>query len=371
MEKKIKQYMIWICLLAKRLWRQPVYISLLVLIPFLGYAVGIMERSGSAGAVVAICVEDGTWSAEIKALLLEQEADSVLQFAFCEEGEEVERCVASEEADCGFVIVADMEDKVLGGDWKRSIAVYENDSSSITGMAKERIAGAIFRLYSEDCYEKYMAQIFGTAAGFAMEAYEDHLVDDSTFGFRYLYSDFDSQYDSDTVGGNDRAVNAAVFPVKGVFAVLIFTGGMCGMLEYEKDKKEKRFLRIAPNILTYIVNIWMSTVFIAGAVLVCLWLSDGIRSCAGGLSLDTILAVWSVRMWGEQIAYLMFYQCVIVLYCVILRVLLHRQETIAAAIPILTLGSIICAPVFIRLGSFLPVFAILEKVFPVSYYLML
>ena len=60
-------------------------------------------------------------------------------------------------------------------------------------------------------------------------------------------------------------------------------------------------------------------------------------------------------MWLQQAARLLLYQCIVIVYCVILRVLLRRQETIAAAIPVLTLGSLLCAPVFIRLGSYLPV----------------
>ena len=65
------------------------------------------------------------------------------------------------------------------------------------------------------------------------------------------------------------------------------------------------------------------------------------------------------------------YQCIIVLYCCILGIILKRQETIAAAIPILSLGSLVCAPVFIRLAAYVPVFVVLEKLFPVTYYLMM
>lgn len=366
----MKQYIIWICLLAKRLWRQPVYIGLLVLIPVLGYGAGIMERSERGGAAVAVCVEDGTWSREIITGLTEQEEGSVLRFVFCADRAQVQQRVAMEETDCGFVISADIEDRVFDGDWKKTIIVYESDSSSITGIAKEKIAGVIFRLYSEQCYERYMGQISESVVDFALEAYEKHLTDDSTFGFNNTYGDLNGRYDPDTTVRSDNVVNTAIFPVKGVLAVLIFIGGMCGMLEYEKDRKEKRFLRIAPGILTYMVDVWISTVFISAAVLVCLWLSDGIRSCGEELSLGKIFSVWSVWVWGEQIVHLLIYQCMIVLYCIILRILLRRQETIAAAIPVLTLGSLICAPVFVRLGMYLPVFAVLEKLFPVSYYLM-
>ena len=367
----IRQYGIWIVLLAKRLWKQPAYVGLLLLFPIVGYAAGIMERDERGGAVAAICVEDSAWGEAVIDMLLEQEEDSVLHFAFCGDSDEVEQRVAREEADCGFVIDREIKEKLLDGKWRKSIPVYETPHSSITGMAKERIASVLFRLYSEERYEDYMGQIAAPAAEFAVEAYEKHLSDDSTFGFRYLYDDSYSQTDSDRDVGNDNPVNTAVFPVKGVFAVLIFVSGMCGMLEYERDKKEKRFLRMAPNILTYMVNIWISTVFVSAAVLLCLWISEGIRYGSDPVSAGGIFSVWNAEMWAEQVWHLIIYQCVILAYCVILRVLLRRPETIAAAIPVLTLGSLICSPVFIRMGSYMPVFAVLEKLFPVSYYLML
>lgn len=366
-----KQYGIWISLLLKRLWRQPVYLGLLALIPLLGYGIGVLEQGERGGAAAAVCVEAGAWSEEIEASLMEQEENSVLRFLFCKDRRQVERYVIREEADCGFVLPADLKEKVEGGDWRKCITVYETDASSITGMAKERIAGVVFRLYAEARYEEYMGQISESAADFAIEAYKEHLADDSTFGFQYLFNDSNSQFQSDTNDVNDKGVNAAVFPVKGIFAVLIFLSGMCGMLEYEKDKKEKKFLRLAPDALTYLVDVGISTVMPAAAVLLCLWLSDGMRACGGSLSMRSILSAWNAGMWGKQILSLMAYQGIITGYCVLLRVILRRQETIAAAIPILAMGSLLCAPVFIRLGTYVPVFAVLEKLFPVSYYLML
>ena len=361
------QYLIWFKLLIKRLFRQPAYLGLIVLIPILGYAVSVMEQGEAGGIAAAVCVEEGTWSGQIRDGLRKQEKDSVITFEFCDDEDEIRQYVMKGEADCGFVIPSDIGELVAAGDWRKIITVYETSGSSITGMAKERIGGVIFQLYSEQCYENYMGDISEEIVDFARAAYESHLVDESTFGFRYINSDQYSQYNSDTDDINDTSV----FPIKGVFAVMIFIGGMCGMLEYDRDKREKRFLRMAPNILTFIVNVWISTVLISAAVLVCLWISDGIRSGGGQISIGAILSVWSLGMWLLQIGRLIVYQCIIVIYCGVLGILLRRQEAIAAAIPILSLGSLVCAPVFIRLAAYVPVFGVLEKLFPVTYYLMM
>lgn len=382
----MKQYEIWLRLLMKRLLKQPVFIGLLILIPVMGYAVNALEQGGSSGAVVAICVEESRWSEQIVAKLQSLSADntagsSVLQYHFYDSDMETERAVLKSEADCGFVIPEDIAERVMEEDWHNSILVYETDSSSITGMAKERIAGVLFKLYSEECYEAYMEETVQREdfitdyeaeeiVAFAGQAYETHLIDGSTFSFVYERLGEPLAVENSDINANDQAgqeksdrnvINdTSVFPVKGVFAVLIFISGMCGMLEYEKDKKEKRFLRLAPNWMTYIVNIWIPTLYTSLAVLVCLWITDAMQ-----------LGVWSPGMWGKQIASLILYQGIIVLYCCILRVLLRRQETIAVAIPILTLGSLVCAPVFVKLSMYVPLFKVLEKLFPVTYYLML
>lgn len=389
-EKRIgrfRQYFIWIGLLVKRLFKQPVYIGLLALIPILGYAVGIMEQGEQSGAAVAVCVEDGVWSEVIKDELYSLEKQSVLRFEFCDDEINVERSVMKSKSDCGFVIAEDIAERVMKRDWAKSITVYETSASSITGMAKERVSGIIFKLYSEQSYEDYMkACAEGVTVGsihegeleisdeisqeivdFATQAYERHLVDDSTFGFQYVNGDQISQYTPDT----DVISDTNVFPIKGVFAVVIFISGMCGMLEYDTDRREKRFLRMVPNVLTYIVDIWLPTVFVSFAVLICLWVTDGIRYCGGEFSLGRLATVWNGGMWLVQIAHLLIYQCIVVVYCGILGILLRRQEAVAAAIPILSLGSLVCAPVFVRLAMYLPIFAVLEKLFPVTYYLLL
>ncbi len=386
--ERIRQYRIWIGLLIKRLWRQPAYIVLLMLIPLLGCAVGVVEQGERSGAAVAVCVEDGAWSGQIREALWDIEEESVLHFLFCESEGEVERSVLKAEADCGFVIAANIARRVMERDWARSITVYETEASSITGMAKERISGILFKLYSEQSYEEYMRmcaemlleESYESYGGtetetsreivdFAKQAYERHLVDNSTFSFQYMNDDFDSQYSSDT----DVISDTVVFPVKGVFAVVIFISGMCGILEYDTDRREKRFLRMAPNGLTYIVDIWLPTAFTSLAVLFCLWIFDGIR-CGGveGIGrISGLLTVWNVRTWGIQMGQLLLYQFIVVGYCAVLGIFLKRQEAVAAAIPILALASLVCAPVFIRLGTYLPVFAVLEKVFPVTYYLLM
>jgi hypothetical protein len=373
------------------------FAALLIMIPLIGLGLSLLEQEDTGGAVAAVCVAKSEWSEQIKSSLQAAgENGGVIQYVCYDSEEEVQRAVLTSQADCGFVIENDIAERVRKDDWWECIRVYTTESSSITGMAKERIAGVIFKLYSEERYQDYMEEVseklpdtanknadIGKNAEtdtaeivrFAQQAYETHLADGSTFSF--TYDDQDSQYSVDSNDNDSIENDSSVFPVKGVFAVLIFISGMCGMLEYERDKREQRFKRLASDWLTYIVNIWVPALLTSIAVCLCLWLTDALRYSAAasaeygkaGFSM-ILLGSWSLSDWLHQAAALLAYQWIIVLYCCILRVILRRQETIAAAIPILALCSLVCAPVFVRLSLYVPVFKVLEKLFPVTYYLI-
>ena len=179
---------------------------------------------------------------------------------------------------------------------------------------------------------------------FAKNAYDTHLLDGSTFAFQYH-----AQGKSDA--GNQAV--STTFRLRGVLAVCIFLSGMCGLLTDSSDREEKRFLRMAPGWLTAIVNIWVPTIY------------------TSVITLFSLSFTGQLTGVGQELCHILFYQFVIVVYCSIIRLGLRRQEMIAAAIPILTLASMICCPVWIRLAVYLPVFRVLEKLFPATYYLIL
>ncbi|MCM1387314.1 MAG: hypothetical protein NC231_08310 [Bacillus sp. (in: Bacteria)] len=406
----MKTYLLWFYLMIKRMIKKPAYLLLGAALPLLCVIMTRMEQGGasSAGVTVGILFDgemdaaanagkkgeteaasdadkSGEWNERFLDFLEEQ--DSVIQFRLYESESSFVRDIEKGELDCGVMLPVDIGERLMTDDWRDSLIIYQTSSSGMTEIVKERIAAAAFTFYSEESYVNYIEEtdIFaqtekdGVArediTAFAKEAYETHLMDGSTFAFNYhgesyverpsddgqIESDGQTESDGQPDGGRiEDGSSQPIFRLKGVLAVCIFLSGLCGLLMDFNDRKERRFVRMAPEWVTTAVNIWIPTIYTSVVTLLSLlltgWFADGGGVLAG---------------IGKELCHLIFYQFLIVAYCSIIRLIIRKQELAAAAIPILTLASIVCCPVWIRLALYLPVFQVLEKMFPVTYYLML
>lgn len=377
----MKKYLIWFSLLMKRMIKMPAFVLMLLGLFILTMAVSKLEQGERSESAVGLMIEaesgqdlsDGQaeWNQSFISLLYEQEG--ILAFQVYENKEMLMQDVEKGELDCGFVLPHDMLDRINDGTWQDTITLYSSSESVVMQIAKERIASAVFTLYSEESYVNYVKNISDfnptqtsesdreEIIAFAKSAYESHLLDGSTFGLIYNGSNY-GENRSEAFNDNDSAVSeserqaaATVFPLRGILSVCIFLSGMCGLLVDWKDRQEKRFQRIVPNFITSMANIFVPTIYTTGVSLAVLFCTHQITG-PGGIF--------------RELFRLLIYQFLIVVYCSIIRLVLRKQETIAAAIPIFTLACMICCPIWIRLAVYIPVFRVLEKLFPATYYLL-
>ena len=346
--------------------KKPAYLLLLIALPILSVVMIRLEQSGddSIGITVGVLFEkegqeDKEWNQKFFSFLSEQ--DSVIQFQLYEKSASLLQDIEKGELDCGVVVPVNIHERLMTDKWQDSITIYKTSSTSVTEIVKERIAAAVFTFYSEESYVNYVenSNIFqetmevnsdrtAEIREFAQTAYETHLTDGSTFAFQYHG---ESYYNNAEIQVTDTANPG--FRLKGVLAVCIFLSGLCGLLTDWNDRRERRFVRMAPEWVTTAVNVWIPTIYTSVIALLSLLLTGQLTGI------------------GKELCHLIFYQFLIVVYCSIIRVIIRKQEQLAAAIPILTLASIVCCPVWIRLAVYLPVFHVLEKLFPVTYYLMM
>ncbi len=369
----MRKYLFWFYLMMKRMIKKPAYLLLLIALPILFVTMIRLEQRGedSTGISVGILFEkegqeDKEWNQRFFSFLSEQ--DSIIRFQAYEKSASLLQDIEKGELDCGVVVPADIRERIMSDMWQDSLTIYKTSSTSVTEIVKERIAAAVFTFYSEESYVNYIenSSIFQEMSQnddrnaeiieFAKSAYETHLTDGSTFAFQYHGESYDNNTEEQVTDTDNPG-----FRLKGVLAVCIFLSGLCGLLTDWNDRREQRFVRMAPEWMTTMVNIWIPTIYTSVIALLSLLLTGQLT----GTGVRILVGI------GEELCHLIFYQFLIVVYCSIIRVIIRKQEQLAAAIPILTLASIVCCPVWIRLAVYLPVFHVLEKLFPVTYYLMM
>ena len=362
----MKRYLVWFSLMMKRMVKKPAFVVLLIVMPVFAFTFSKAEQGESTGSVVGIMADDR----QLLAMFTESETqESIFTFRVYESRERLIRDVERGELVCGIIFPEDLEERLYTGTWQDSVTIYKTSSAGMTAIVKERIASVLFTLYSEQGYVNYIENTEALlqaeksiareeVVSFAQEAYEAHLTDGSTFALRYHGDDLIGQ-------SEETALETPAFKLRGILAVCIFLSGLCGLLTDWKDRKEKRFVRMASNPVTTAVNVWIPTIYTSVMALLCLALTGQLNGAGSGQ--------WQIQFAGigKEICHLLFYQFIIVCYCSIIRLLLRKQETIAAAVPILTFASMICCPVWIRLATYVSFFRILERLFPVTYYLLL
>ncbi|MCM1040449.1 MAG: hypothetical protein NC434_14115 [Ruminococcus sp.] len=404
----MKRYLVWFSLMMKRMLKKPAFVLLLLVMPLITVLMARLEKDESTGNVVGVMIETGaeeagrqeteevsagepaepdvagdqkdTWDRQLLTLLTEPEGqkESIFTFRPYESRERLIRDVENGELTCGLVLPGDLEKRFRTDTWQESIVVYETASANMTAIVKERVASTLFSIYSEESYVNYIRDTeafrqtekranggdmaIEEVVSFAQEAYASHLIDDSTFAFAYHGDDLNGQSKE---GALITSTFHLTFHLRGILAVCIFLSGLCGLLTDWEDRRKKRFVRMIPAQVTTAVNVWIPTIYTSVMAFVCLVVSGESAAPDGGY--------WQVQSAGAgaEVLHLLFYQFLIVCYCSIIRLLLRKQETIAAAVPIFTAASLVCCPVFIRLAVYVPFFRILEKLFPVTYYLLL
>lgn len=296
------------------------------------------------------------------------EHEGAVQFVFFSTEEEVRQEVSAARAECGYCIPADFKDCLDKKRLKNVIKAYKSPQTSMQRLCEEVFFAEIFSVYGEMTFGEQAAELIGeenTAeaareqiAARAEELLEKYLANGSTFQF--VYEDY-TAWEKDRLQGTGEAESGAeehrnaessgFFRVRGIMALLIFAGGLCGTLDVLEDEKQKRSIRLKGGLIFRFLTIYLPVFIMSTVMLVCL----------------AVAGEWSGL--AKELVRLGSYQLILLPYCFFLKHLCGTQERLSAAIPVLLLLTAVVCPVFADLAQVIPAFRILEKIFPAAYYL--
>ena len=139
---------------------------------------------------------------------------------------------------------------------------------------------------------------------------------------------------------------ATAMPIRGFIAVLLLVSGLAGGVTWLNDKECK-----LP--VSAICSISIPLLFMSISAILTLFLTEEAHS------------------FRKEIGIFFIYLLLLIIFVRLLLLFIKNPTILTVSIPVLTLGSLIYCPIFVNLGTLMPFFRIIEKLFPPYYYLLL
>lgn len=357
----MKQTKVRLWLLTKRLAKRPLYLAILLLMPIMTLLLSRSQGGESVGIKAYLYTEQEDM--DFVQELLEAEP-RIITFAMAESEEALKQAVLTKEADCGYVFPADFSDRLAADDWKRSVRLYCGEDVMIPMLVNEVVYTAVFRAYSENTFMDYAKTVFAEAAGGGLEAQKQagellnlYLTNGSTFSFSYHgtmpQAGQLSNESEEMLPGEQQEANLMenVVPVRGMLALFMMLCACCGLVDYKRDREAGRLIWTRHRFMIQLMMILLPTIAAAVISLLCMFASG----------------VWNGFI--IEITNVMIYICLLAVYTVVWGILFRSEHAVVASVPFLLLATILFCPIFWNLKSVLPIFQVMEKLFPVSWYL--
>lgn len=376
----MKQAVVYVASIWKRMWKTPGYLTIFFLTPFFLILLSEMTEREDAGIRVLVYMDipeeksnaeadmadrKTVFLREIERRLLEREGAIV--FDICGSEEEVKRQVAAKRAECGYVFPKDLFERLDEGRYTRSIKSYGSAQTGMQTICDEVLFAEIFSVYEEMTFGEQISSWFLTesteadsleetgeqTAKRAEELMEKYLHNGSTFQF--TYEDYQTEEPKDSREAVQTAKRdegtGGIVPVRGIMALMIYLCALCGTLDALEDEAAGRVQRLHKKWMFQTFTVLVPALFMGVAALLVFAVTGNLKGI------------------GTEIGGMVFYQMLLIIYCSILKRIWKNEEQFSGVMPVLVLSAAVVCPVFVDLSVFLPVLKVLEKLYPLAYYL--
>lgn len=429
---------LWFFLSCKRYVHRLSFLVILLLLPVVTLGVRGLEQKEGTWIRIVLCVEgEGENLPERQGEIPGPEfADSVplewalafdlaargeeagmFRFELCDSEDQVKEEVASRRAECGYVIAADLEEKLDAKKYKRCIRVYSAPSTVTAQLSTEVVFSMLMARYDKELFQDYVAdgEAFRPLADQAGRErlrqesgalYDAWMEQGGTFRFVYETAENGDRPDrartgsgQDQEAGQEREASQAqeagqggnvsapepvpgirsahtapsLFPVRGIVAVYVFVAGLYSAAVSLADERKGLFLALPASCRIPCQLAAMA----APASLAAL---SGLAALASGGSLGTghpgqgAAAAWPGLLGQpgqlmEEIAIMALYAAAVVLFSWALRMVCRREAVVCCLIPFFLTGSLLFCPVIVDIGRYIPAMNHVGRLFLPWYYL--
>ncbi len=358
----MKRALIWFFLSCKRYLKQPVFLLLLLVLPFAALLAG-GSLGNSSGQIRIALYTDGKAEDSLEVQLIEKlsgqgSRDGMFSFYQCENEQQLKEDVAAKRAECGYVIGEDLREKLNQGEKKRLITVWSAPSTVTASLSTETVFAALMELYGRELTKGYAmsGEAFSALGKPGTERraevsdkagilYDKWMEQGGTFQFQYVYQ---------TTGeSGSEALAPSVFPVRGIGAVAVFAAGLYSAVVLMRDEKRGLFVRLGyrQKLPCRLASLTAPVALMALSALLALY--------AGGEAAGVLREGAAMLLYGVAVLAMAW----------VLKLLLPSPDLLCCLIPFFLLGSLIFCPVFLDIGALVPELEVMGKLFLPYYYL--
>ncbi len=361
----MKQTLYLFYMVLKAQLKRPAYIFLLILIPcsmwfFSNFHIFNDSIEISAG----ICLSGEN---EMNSMLLSKltDGDFIVNYIAYDSVDNMKRDVLNKTLSCAYVIPDNLENLMDNDTAEKSIQLITGSQNALVySLSNEIFFSQLIKIYgrnilldfiqTDDLMNQHtgiLAESDNSPEAIINDYYDYYLDSDSTFHVVFeVLSDTDEDAISDT---KTIQASSSVFPVRGIFAILVFAAGLFGSMQYLIDKKKHTF-----SIMNKRLKICSALFY------------PFIYTALTGIScLIALYASHTVYPGDGTFFRMAVYIIITTLYCMVLSAIIRNSSLMAGAIPVLIIMSLVICPVFVNLAPLIPAVKILRHLFPVGYFL--
>lgn len=352
----MKETMIWLSLWCKRLIKKPLLIFTILLMPLATLLLRQCSTRQDAMLRVALCLDPSPAQASASPAseeLLKHMAslsDASISFYLCKDKKELVRDVKSRKANCGYLIPANLEERIPNYVQKGApfLTVIREKEDATTRIVDEIVLSKNYGSIAFHILEDFLEKNTDTSPDKEklMQTFQSHASNELLFQFQYLSGEENAILQKKSIG-------ILMLPLRGIVAAILLLACMAGELICFQDRMEGRYHQMnrRQKRLAALYSLLIPGLAAAIAALA----SIKIAGISGNL----------FREFPAMACYL--FACLGL--ASLLGKLLPSQGFYLASMPIMLLLSLLLAPVFIDLGSLLPAMRKMGDLLPATWYL--
>lgn len=351
----MKKFFTWLLLLTKRQLKNPIVIFALFVLPLISIGVRAFSRSNNENSTYSI----GIYNAGIDDFsnkLSDSLCSGTNNYHFIpyDNADSLYKDVTAKKLLCGYIFPDNLSDKIKDNDISDSIISIRQADATIQASINEIVFSHLIKIQGKSIIENYVSNMpeFVNIDTDYIERLENYYE-------KYLQSDvtFHMIYNTCGVDGittlSPDAKNTVVFPVRGIFSILVYLAGMFGGILYMRDHENGIFSTVTISYKRLMPALYA---FIPSAIF-------GIIALVSMGILEIFTVVFNEIL-------IMFFYVLIVTFFTMLMVKITKKNTIfASLLPAIMLCSLILCPVFIDASKYIPALKLLQKIFMPYYYL--